>query len=357
MPKRSSKLHTRVQPLTDFEAFRDLVSGYQLPRVLLTALDLDLFTAIGTATWTIPALAKQLRVSERGLDILCRNLASAGVLQKKDGSYRNGRVAATALNADSPAYRGGYIRLIRDHWTDWGQLTQSVKTGAPLPDDTPADDPEYRTQFTWAMHHRSLDIAPDVVAQIKLDNASRLLDLGGGPATYALEFLKRNPRLQATVADRAPALDVARELAAKVRHGKRLSYLPLDFINEDIPGEYDVIWYSNVLHIYSPEQNQRIFEKMAKALVPGGRVLIQDAFLSDRDGLYPLEANLFAVTMLLFTEQGNTYSIADTSAWLRRAGFSRIRSIPLKKGTGDWEEGILEAVLPMSRRENPGRRR
>jgi|SRR5579884_2760680 len=346
----------RIQPLASFEQFRDLVSGYQLPRVLLTALELDLFTAIGTRNWTIPDLAKQLQVSERGLDILCRNLASAGVLQKKGPEYRNGRIAAAALNANSSEYRRGYLSLIRDHWVNWGKLTESVRTGQPIEDDTPPDDPEYRKEFSWAMHHRSVDIAPAVAAQIKLGRASRLLDLGGGPGTYALEFLKRNPKLEATVADRAPALEVAKELAAKVRHGKRLSYLPLDFLTEDIPGSYDVIWYSNVLHIYSPEQNQHIFEKMAKALLPGGRVLIQDAFLLDREGLYPLDANLFAVTMLLFTDEGNTYSVADTSAWLRRAGFERIRGIPLKKGTGDWQEGILEAVWPAPRRGSRGRR-
>ncbi|WP_447980187.1 methyltransferase [Candidatus Nitrospira bockiana] len=343
---------SRPAPLASFEAFRDLVSGYQLPRIILTALELDLFTAMGTGSWTIPGLAQRIAVSERGLDILCRNLASAGILIKQRNEYRNGKVAASALNAKSADYRGGYVRLIRDHWTDWGKLTESVRTGRPVEDKTPPDDPEYRRQFSWAMHHRSLDVAPAVAAQIDLRGASSLLDLGGGPGTYALEFLKRNPRLQATVADRAPALEVAREIAAGSRHGRRLSYLPLDFLEEEIPGRYDVIWYSNVLHIYSSADNRRIFGKMAAALSPGGRVLIQDAFLLDREGLYPPDANLFAATMLLFTEGGNTYSLAETSRWLKDTGFQRVRPIRLRKGTGDWEEGLLEGRMSVRRRES-----
>ena len=71
-------------------------------------------------------------------------------------------------------------------------------------------------------------------SQISLKGVNTLLDLGGGPGTYALEFLKQHPSLQATVADRAPALEVAREIAASVKHGRRLSYLPLDFLQDEI---------------------------------------------------------------------------------------------------------------------------
>jgi hypothetical protein len=66
-----------------FEEFRDAISAYRLPRVLLAGLELDLFTAVGDRSWTVVDLSKELKVSERGLSILCRNLAAAGVLQKK----------------------------------------------------------------------------------------------------------------------------------------------------------------------------------------------------------------------------------------------------------------------------------
>jgi SAM-dependent methyltransferase len=103
-------------------------------------------------------------------------------------------------------------------------------------------------------------------------------------------------------------LDVAKEIAATHRAGRRLSYLPLDFTKAPIPGTYDVIWFSNVLHIYSPEDNQAVFRRALAALNPGGRLIVQDAFLHDREGLFPEEASLFAVSMLLFTDAGNTYS-------------------------------------------------
>jgi ubiquinone/menaquinone biosynthesis C-methylase UbiE len=335
---------TAGSTIRTFEEFRDAVAAYRLPRIIFTALDLDLFTAVGSKSWTPPALAKRLRVDARGLEILCRNLACAGLLTKAGSRYRNRPFAKRELNKKSRAYRWAYLDLLRNHWNDWSQLTRSVKRGRPVDEDDGPDDPAYRKRFSWAMHHRSSDAAPKIARQINLRGARTLLDLGGGPGTYAMAFLKANPSLRATVADRAPALTVAREIAATVPHGARLSYLPLDFVTQPIPGHYDVIWFSNVLHIYSPETNRTLFRKMARALTPGGRLLIQDAFMHDAQGLFPQEATLFAATMLLFTDEGNTYSVRDTTRWLCEAGFAKVRPLRMKKGTEDWDGGIFEAT-------------
>lgn len=341
--------------ITTFDEFRDAISAYRLPRVLLAALELDLFTAVGDQSWTVDALSQELKVSKRGLSILCRNLAAAGVLQKKGPIYKNSRLGATALNGNHRTFRGGYLNLIRTHWGDWGRLLESVRSGLPIDHDVP-DTPDYRRRFTWAMHHRTLEIAPAIAAQLPMGRAQTLLDLGGGPGTYAMAFLAKNPRLRATVCDREAALGVAKEIAATHKAERRLSYLPLDFSQEPIPGIYDVIWYSNVLHIYSPEENQAIFRRVFAALAPGGRFILHDAFLHDREGLHPAEASLFAVSMLLFTTGGNTYSALETTKWLKEAGFVGIKAIPLKKGTEDWENGILEASAPGPRLKTNARR-
>jgi SAM-dependent methyltransferase len=344
------------RPITTFEAFRDALSAYRLPRVILTALELKLFTIIGKRVWLISDLAREMKVSERGLSILCRNLAMAGLLRKKGESYRNSPLAATALNADDRAYRGNYLQLITSHADDWMRLAESVRTGEPLDKDEP-EDPDYRRQFTWAMHHRTLETAPIIASQLRLNKAKTLLDLGGGPGTYAMAFLAKNPGLRATVCDRPAALEVAKEIAATHKAGGRLSYLPLDLLNDDIPGCFDVIWYSNVLHIYSPQQNLGVFRRGRAALAEGGRFIIQDAFLHDREGLHPEEASLFAVSMLLFTETGNTYSVADTAGWLKQAGFASVKPVKMRKGKEDWEGGILEAAVPQSRPKTPVPRR
>ena len=78
--------------ISTFDDFRDAITAYRLPRVLVAAIELNLFTAIGTDVWTIPDLARDMKVSERGLAILCRNLAMAGLLKKQGKIYRNSRL-------------------------------------------------------------------------------------------------------------------------------------------------------------------------------------------------------------------------------------------------------------------------
>lgn len=328
-------------PVRTMDDFRDVVYAFRLSRVIATAMDLDLFTRMGNRFRTPRSLARTLKASERGVEIILRNLKTAGLLTQRGTSYRVEKLGRTFLNRNSPAYQGAYLELVHRQWENWAQLTDSVRTGKPIEDDGP-DDPDYRRSFTWAMHQRSIRPARQVAAQLDLHNAQTLLDVGGGPGTYTLEFLKKNSTLHAGIWDRQPALEVAREIAQPLRHGKRLSYYPGDLFENPVPAKFDVMWMSNVLHIFSPAENKTLFKKLKRALNPGGRILIQDTFLMNRPGCDALETNLFAVTMLLFTPTGNTYSAQDVQQWLKTAGLKKTRCLQLRKGTGDWDGVIIE---------------
>ena len=333
--------------MQSFKHFREAVYSFRVSRIIFSALDLDLFNVMGHREWAIPQLAKRLKVSTRGLSILCRNLASVGLLVPALGRYRTSVMVKRYLQKESGEYRGDYVGLMHRQWEEWSRLTEVVKTGVPFDSEEP-EPPGHRESFTWAMHHRSQEPAEQVASQLSLKSARALLDLGGGPGTYALAFLQKNPKLQATVMDRQAALEVAKMIAQQSPLESRLSVLSGNFIDDKITGKYDIIWYSNVLHIYSPAENLKVFRKIKRALKPGGRLLIQDTFLENPKGLRPLESNLFAVSMLLYTDTGNTYPIQEVRAWLQKAGLNRIRVIRLKKGTGDWEGQLLEARLPIS---------
>ena len=326
--------------ISNFEDFREAIFHFRVPRLLLTALELELFTVMDNKAWTTKALAKTLRVSERGLEILCRNLLSVGLLLKQGSRYQSSSFSRRILNRHSKDFRGAYLDLIQRQWEDWASLTEVVRTGRPIDANEP-ETPQYRRSFSWAMHERSKDFARQVAAQLNLKSAKSLLDVGGGPGTYALEFLAKNPTLHATVFDRPAALDVAKEIAKTRRYGKRLSCVSGDFLSDKIKGKYDVIWLSNVIHIYSPAINLKLFQRLRPHLNPGGRLLIQDTFLLDKAGSRPVETNLFAVTMLLFTESGNTYRAIDVQDWLKKAGYKSCKTVTLKKGTGDWEGRLV----------------
>ena len=332
------KTRSRIRTMDDF---RDVVYDFRLPRLLATALDLDVFTLMGHRFWTSKSLAKALHANERGVEILLRNLETAGLLKKRGTSYAGEKLSRTFLNRKSPDYQGDWLNLLHSQWENWSHLTNAVRTGKPIEQNGP-DDPEYRRSFTWAMHQRSFKAARQVAAQLDLKNTKTLLDVGGGPGTYALEFLRKNSGLRAGIWDRAAALEVAREIAGPLRHAERLSYYPGDLFESPVPGRFDVIWMSNVLHIFSPAENTRLFRKLKRTLNSGGRLLIQDTFLMNKPGFDVTETNLFAVTMLLYTPTGNTYRAHEVRQWLKTCGLKKTRCLQLKKGTGDWDGIIIE---------------
>jgi len=328
-------------PILTMEEFRDAVYGFRMSRIIATALDFDIFTKMGSRWCTTKYLAKVLKANERGVEILVRNLEAARLLRKRGKTFGAGKLAKMFLNRNSLQYQGAYLDLLHHQWESWSGLTNVVRTGKPIENDSP-DDPEYRRSFTWAMHQRSLKAAKHVAAQLNLKSVKSLLDVGGGPGTYALEFLKMNPKLKAGVWDRQSALEVAQVIAKPLRHGKRLSYYPGDLFRSIVPGKFDVMWFSNVLHIFSPNENKTIFRKLRHALNPGGRIFIQDTFLMEKSGFDDAETNLFAVTMLLYTSAGNTYSAKKVQKWLKACGFQKTRCLQMKKGTGDWDGVIVE---------------
>lgn len=328
-------------PITTFDDLRNVAQLHHYSRVITTALELDLFTAVGSRPISLAALASRLKVSLRGLDILCRNLAALGLLNKRGHTYRNSPLARVELNRASPSFRAEYLELVQAHRHDYEQLTACVRSGTPLEEEKD-DDPKSRRSFTWAMHHRSREQARRVAQRVNLRQGETLLDLGGGPGTYAMAFLARNRSLRATVVDRPAALKVAREIAATHPARARLSFAVVDFMKDALPGRFDVIWLSNIIHIYSPDENKFLFKKLARSLNPGGRVLIQDAFLRDREGLYPIDTTAFAVTMLLFTEKGNTYAMHDVREWLQQTGYVDVQELGSVGARKDGENGLLQ---------------
>jgi SAM-dependent methyltransferase len=351
-------------PIKTFEDFRVVAQLYQYSRVIATAQELDLFTVVGNQALSVPVLAKRLQASPRGLDILCRNLAALGLLVKRGTVYRNSSVAKRDLNRNSPGYRAEYLKLIQSHWKDFAKLTRSVRLGTPAEAGAP-DSPHWRREFTWAMHYRSREQANRIAGRLDFRGAETLLDLGGGPGTYAMAFLQKHRALRATIADRPAALKVAREIAARHPANARLAFVPLDFMQDSLPRPYDIIWLSNIIHIYSPAENLILFRKAARALAPGGRLLIHDSFITDPLGLYPIETTAFALTMLLFTETGNTYPSQEVMRWLQRTGYMDVKQRMLVSGhgrrtrlgesgvggcnrgrTSSAENGIIEGRLP-----------
>lgn len=321
--------------MTENRSLEELVQalrGYQESRALLTAIELDLFAALGEGC-TATEAARRARTDARATAMLLDALASLGALAKADGIYR-----CTEGSRAFARSRDQFLHAVRK-WETWSTLTECVRSGttARQPGRREADGIE---AFIGAMHTRALLVADRLVAAVGTQGTCRMLDLGGGAGTFALAFARANPRLRAEVLDRPDVVPIAARHIAEAGLADRVAAREGDLRTDAFGEGYDLLLASAVCHLFDEAGNQDFLHRCACALVPGGRLVVRD-FLLDPDRAGPKEAALFALNMLVSTTRGNVYTEAQYRAWLTAAGFGSIE----RPRDG---EDLLIATLPRS---------
>jgi ribosomal protein L11 methylase PrmA len=317
-----------LDPEGGFEQIMSMARGFQVAKMLMVAVDLGLFdflaepqSAEQTAVW--------LQADTRATGIFLNGLAALGLLEKSGDTFKNRQLASRFLVRGSENYRGAIIKHMEHTWErGWEDLKETVRAGHPAQADPekwldarPERDASEVRAFIWGMHAIARDLAPQVAAKLDLKAVRRLLDLGGGPATYAIIFAQANPDLQATVFDLPMPIEIARENIAKNGLTDRVGTLAGNFLQDDIGRGYDFIWVSQILHSHDEEQCKLIIAKAVAALAPGGALAIQDFYLN-ADGASPPGAAMFGVHMLAVTPRGRAYTHGEVAEWVEAAGLA-----------------------------------
>lgn len=314
------------------------VSGYYWKTCALhAAVKVGVFTTVGKKAASAKDLAEEMGVDRRALEMLLNALAAMDLMEKREHLYANTPLAMKFLSRDSSDYIGHMVMHHHHLMDSWSQLDVAVRTGGPVRSRISHSDEERRESFLIGMHNLAMSIAPRVAKIIDLSTSRRLLDLGGGPGTYAIHFCLENPELRATLFDFSTTEPFALKMIDKFGLKGRITFFPGDYLEEDIRGEYDVAWLSHILHGEGPETCQTIINKTVAALEPGGMVFIHEFILNNsEDG--PLFPTLFSLNMLLGTSDGQAYSEDHLRRMLMNAGAREVHRIPFQ---GPNDSGIM----------------
>jgi SAM-dependent methyltransferase len=318
------------------EQLLKLSGSYWETCALHAGVKLDLFSPLAARPQTAAELAAELGAAERGLGMLLDALVAMQLLVKQGDNYAATGSAAEFLDRSAPRYLG-HIILHHHHLVEsWGRLDEAVRAGGPVRnrvshEPTAAE----RESFLLGMFNLAMLIAPKVAAQVDLAGRRRLLDLGGGPGTYAIHFCQQNPQLQATIYDLPTTRPFAEATLQRFALADRIEFAAGDFLAGPLPGGFDVAWLSHVLHGEGPGGCSTLLANACAALEPGGLLLVQE-FILDGTRTAPLFPALFSLNMLLGTPQGQAYSEPELAALLQQAGLSQIErlAIELPNGAG-----------------------
>jgi len=327
-------------PLNPGDLFE--ISGYYWKTCTLHAgVKLEIFTVLGEQAITADEVAATINGDTRAVAMLLNALVAMQLLEKEGARFSNTPTASTFLSKDSERYIGFMIMHHHHLVQSWAQMDVAVKTGRPITKDSTSSDEVRRESFLMGMFNIAMGIAPTVAQDIDLGGKTKLLDLGGGPGTYAIRFCLANPQLSAAIFDLPTTRPFAEETVARFNLTNRIIFKPGSYLTDDIPGRYDAAWLSHILHQESPADCQAIINKTVSVLEPGGLIMIHE-FILDNDMASPLFPALFALNMLQGTEAGQSYSQAQLEEMLSKAGARNIERLPFQ---GPTESGILMATV------------
>ena len=293
---------------------------------LHAAVKLDVFSAIGDGRLTGEEITRRLNGAQRGVQRLLDALAAMELMEKKDDRYANTPSGKTFLVNNSPQYLGHIIKHHHHLVESWSQLDQSVISGQPVRARTSFCNEEWRESFLMGMFNLAMGLAPQIVPLIDLSSRRHLLDLGGGPGTYAIHFCLNNPGLRATVYDLPTTRPFAEKTIEKFKLAERIDFTEGNYLKDPIVGRYDVAWLSHILHGEGPDECRMIIQKTVEALEPGGMIIVHDFILNNSmDG--PLFPALFSLNMLLGTDSGQSYSQKQIMDMLKSAGVKNMQRI------------------------------
>ncbi len=328
--------------MTDWNVGKLLeVSGsYWHACTLHAGVKLDLFSRIEAGDNTAEDIAGDLGYNVRGVEVLLDALAAMGLIVKAKPRYTNTPASKSLLVKGSPQYIG-YMIMHHHHLVEaWSHLDQAVRTGKPVRERGALDEEE-RESFLMGMFNMAMGIAPRLAEEIDLDKRQHLLDLGGGPGTYAIHFCLANPHLKATVADLKTTRPFAEKTISQFDLSDRIDFTPCNYLKDDVKGSYDVAWLSHILHGEGPDECRMIIKKAVSVLEQGGIMMIHDFILNDTsDG--PLFPAIFSLNMLINTDEGRSYTEAQLKGMMIEAGLVNIKRLAFE---GPNESGILTGEL------------
>jgi SAM-dependent methyltransferase len=302
---------------------RELASSFQKSRILLSSVELDIFTNIDDSGSSGLEVMEKLHLDGKACERLLNVLVSLGFLIKKDGLFYNTPESKNYLSRNSPGYLGGLMHS--NHlWDTWSKLTEVVRTGKAAQRaaiNYRGDDWLY--SFISAMHDRGRKQAPAQMAGLDLTGVKSILDVGGGSGAYSMELLTREPGARATVFDLPNVVPITREFIEKEGFSGKIDTCTGDYTKDDLPEGFDMAFLSAVLHSNSFETNQLLIKKCFRSINKNGRIVIQDWIMND-DRTEPLSGAVFSINMLVGTEAGDCYTIHEVTDMLENAGFKYI---------------------------------
>jgi precorrin-6B methylase 2 len=324
--------------------------GFFASKVLLSAVELQLFTKLAQEPATRQDIATTLQLNGRGAADFLDTLVSLGLIERQGSGdtavYSNSAQTARFLDRASPHYIGGILEMANSRlYHSWGNLTEALRSGKPQNEvkgaqgkelfDALYADPRRLEVFIAAMAGIQQGNFAALAETFDFSKYRSMCDVGGASAALAMAVARRHPQVTCMSFDLPPVTEVARRAVAAQGLSDRVVLKSGSFFEDPLP-RADVITMGNILHDWGLDTKRMLIRKAYEALPQGGCLIAIENVIDDdrRKNTFGL---LMSLNMLIETTEGFDYTHAQFHSWCLEAGF---RATELKPLTGPTSAAI-----------------
>jgi len=316
-------------------------SGFWPSKVLLSAVELELFTLLGSGSLTGQEIGDKLGLHPRAIWDFLDGLVALGLLDRDgdggDGRYRNTNDTAVFLDKNSPQYIGGILEMFNARlFRFWADLTEALKTGAPQNEvklngkpmfDELYADPARLEQFMNAMAGISAGNFHALAEKFDFSAYQTLLDVGGATGQLSLIVAGRHPHLRCTTFDLPPVEPIAQRKIEASGLADRVTTASGDFLADPLP-KADVITMGMILHDWNLERKMQLITAAYEALPTGGALVAIENIIDDarRQNVFGL---MMSLNMLIEFGDAFDFTGEDFTQWCTKVGFNKVEIMPL----------------------------
>lgn len=315
--------------------------GFWSSKVLLTAVQFDVFSKLGSQRLTGAELGAAVELHPRAIFDFFDALVAMRFLDR-DGAgpearYFNTPAGLLYLDRASPRYIGGILIMLNDRlFKFWHDLPDALRTGKPQNETKHGQKGVFEElyselprleQFLGAMTGLSRFNFEAFAVKFDFSRFKTLCDVGGATGLLSIEAARRHPHLQCISFDLPPVAPIAQSHIAAAGLGERVRTASGDFFRDPLP-KADVITMGMILHDWNLEKKMHLIRSAYDALPPGGALVAIEALIDDdrRENTFGL---LMSLNMLIEFGDAFDFSGADFRGWCTEAGFQRFEVIHL----------------------------
>jgi hypothetical protein len=310
-------------------------------KVLLTAVELNVFTTLGARSMNATELRRVLGLHPRGIFDFFDTLVALGFLEREGNGplakYRNTPSTAQFLDRNQPGYVGGILEMLNARlFGFWNDLGTALKTGQPQNEvkhsrqplfEALYADPARLEQFMSAMRGISAPNFQALADKFDFTKYHTLCDVGGATGLLASLVAKRHPHLQCVSFDLPEVEPIAKRWIEKDGMADRVSTVSGNFLKNPLP-RADVITMGMILHDWNLDKKKHLVHLAYDALPPGGAFIAVENLIDDarRENAFGL---MMSLNMLIEFGDAFDFTGADFWNWCREAGFRRYEVVHL----------------------------